>query len=55
MSWRQGETFAALLLYGGLEMKSVSIDIESFSDVDLNKCGVYKYCESNNFEILLFA
>lgn len=55
VSGRQGETFAALLLYGGLEMKSVSIDIESFSDVDLNKCGVYKYCESNNFEILLFA
>ena len=55
VSGRQGETFAALLLYGGLEMKSVSIDIESFSDVDLNKCGVYKYCESDNFEILLFA
>lgn len=36
-------------------MKNVSIDIETFSDVDLNKCGVYKYAESPNFEILLFG
>ena len=36
-------------------MKTISIDIETFSDVDLNKCGVYKYTESDKFEILLFG
>lgn len=36
-------------------MKNISIDIETFSDVDLNKCGVYKFAESPNFEILLFG
>lgn len=36
-------------------MKNISIDIETFSDIDLNKCGVYKYAESPNFEILLFG
>ena len=37
------------------EIKTISIDIETFSDIDLSKCGVYKYSESENFEILLFA
>ena len=36
-------------------MKSISIDIETFSSIDLKKCGVYKYAESDDFEILLFA
>ena len=36
-------------------MKSIEIDIESYSDVDLYKCGVYKYSSSPNFEILLFG
>ena len=36
-------------------MKTMSIDIETFSDVDLGKCGVYKYAESPSFEILLFG
>ena len=31
------------------------IDIETFSSIDLSKCGVYKYTESNDFEILLFG
>jgi len=31
------------------------MDLETFSDVDLLKCGVYRYSESPNFEILLFA
>ena len=37
------------------DIKTISIDIETFSDIDLSKCGVYKYTESENFEILLFA
>ncbi|MBR7927083.1 DNA polymerase [Aerococcaceae bacterium zg-ZUI334] len=36
-------------------MKKVSIDIESFSSVNLAKSGVYKYAESEDFEVLLFA
>ena len=36
-------------------MNTISIDIETFSDVDISKCGSYKYAESSNFEILLFA
>ena len=33
----------------------MSIDLETFSSVDLKKCGVYKYAESEDFEILLFG
>lgn len=33
----------------------MSLDLETFSDVDLQKCGVYKYAQSPNFEILLFG
>lgn len=36
-------------------MKTLSLDLETFSDVDLSKCGVYKYAASPNFEILLFG
>lgn len=36
-------------------MELLSIDIETFSDIDLRKCGVYRYTDSPNFEILLFA
>jgi len=36
-------------------MQTLSIDIETFSDVDLIKSGVYAYTASPNFEILLFA
>lgn len=36
-------------------MKTLSIDLETFSDVDIAKCGAYKYAESPNFEILLFG
>ena len=36
-------------------MKTLSIDIETYSDVPLQKSGVYRYCESPNFEILLFG
>ena len=36
-------------------MKTISIDIETYSSVNLAKSGVYKYSESDDFEILLFA
>ena len=36
-------------------MKTLSIDIETYSSYDLSKCGVYKYTESPDFEILLFG
>ena len=34
---------------------TLSIDIETYSDVDLTKCGVYAYTDSPNFEVLLFG
>ena len=36
-------------------MNTLSIDVETFSDVDISKCSAYKYAESSSFEILLFA
>ena len=36
-------------------IKEMSIDLETYSDVDISKCGAYKYAESENFEILLFG
>jgi len=36
-------------------MKTLEIDIETFSSTDLKKAGVYKYAESPDFEILLFG
>lgn len=36
-------------------MHTLNCDIETYSDVDLIKCGVYAYADSPNFEILLFA
>ena len=44
-----------LFHYPEVTMKTLSIDIETYSTVDLTKCGVYKYSESPDFEILLFA
>lgn len=40
---------------GGDEMPTLSIDIETFSEVDLPKAGVYAYTDNDTFEILLFA
>ena len=37
------------------KIESISIDIETYSDRDLKKCGVYKYAESPNAELLLFG
>ena len=36
-------------------IKTLSLDLETYSSIDLAKCGVYKYAESPDFEILLFA
>ena len=36
-------------------MPTLGIDIETYSEVDLPKCGVYAYAEHPSFEILLFA
>lgn len=36
-------------------MKELSIDLETYSDIDIQKSGAYKYAESENFEILLFG
>lgn len=36
-------------------IKEMSIDLETYSDIDISKCGAYKYAESDNFEILLFG
>lgn len=38
-----------------MEIKEMSIDLETYSDRDIQKCGVYKYAESDQFEILLFG
>ncbi len=37
------------------KINTLSLDLETYSDVDLNKCGVYKYTQSPAFEILLFG
>lgn len=36
-------------------MRHLSIDIETYSDIDISKAGLYKYVQSPNFQILLFA
>lgn len=38
-----------------MNLKSIAWDLETYSNVDLAKCGVYRYCESEDFEILLAA
>lgn len=35
--------------------RTLHIDLETYSDIDLGECGVYKYAEDKNFCILLFA
>ena len=36
-------------------MSVLHIDLETYSDVDIGKCGAYRYVDSPNFEILLLA
>ena len=39
----------------GGKMETISIDIETYSENDLGKCGVYKYVQHPDFDILLFG
>lgn len=36
-------------------MKRLNIDIETYSDIDISKAGLYRYCDTPEFEVLLFA
>ena len=36
-------------------MKTLSIDIETYSPEPLARCGVYRYCQAPEFEVLLFG
>ena len=36
-------------------MKTLSIDLETYSSANISKTGVYRYCEAPDFEILLFS
>jgi DNA polymerase len=36
-------------------MKTLLLDIETYSEADLAKCGVDRYCEGEGFALLLFA
>lgn len=36
-------------------MRTLSIDIETYCEADLSRCGVYRYAEDDSFEVLLFA
>ncbi len=40
---------------GNKPMRTLSVDIETYSSVDLKKAGVYKYAQAQDFEVLLFA
>ena len=36
-------------------MKNISIDIETYSSIDLTKSGVYRYVEAPDFQVMLFG
>ena len=36
-------------------MKTLRIDLETYSDVDLKKCGVHRYAESANFQVMFIV
>ena len=46
---------AVFFIEGSAGMRSISIDIETFSSVNLKTSGVYRYAESDDFEILLLG
>lgn len=45
----------SLLIKQQTGMKELAIDIETYSEYDITKCGAYKYCEAPGFEVLLFG
>jgi len=52
LSFKQSKQKA---IKGVTAMHHLSIDLETFSSVDIKKSGLYKYVQSPDFEILLFA
>ncbi|MHC3681979.1 DNA polymerase [Streptococcus suis] len=38
-----------------MPIRELSIDIETYCEIDLRKSGVYRYAEDESFELLLFA
>lgn len=36
-------------------MKTLSIDVETYSDINLSEAGAHRYCEDESFKLLLFA
>lgn len=50
----RSEIAGACFQIGG-KMETISIDIETYSGNDLGKCGVYKYVQHPDFDILLFG
>lgn len=38
-----------------MPIRELSIDIETYCEIDLRKSGVYRYAEDDSFELLLFA
>lgn len=50
----RSEIGGAFFQIGG-KMETISIDMETYSENDLGKCGVYKYVQHPDFDILLFS
>ena len=50
-----GETLRRLLSEDSMTIETLSLDIETRSGADLAKAGVYRYAESEDFDILLFG
>ena len=50
-----GANLRCPLLYRRENMKALHLDLETYSSTDLSKCGVYKYVQAKDFEILLFG
>ena len=37
------------------QIRALSLDLETYSSENLAKCGVYRYAEAPDFEVLLFG
>lgn len=53
--WAGGVPSLPALFKDGDDMQTLSIDIETYSSISLQKSGVYRYVEAPDFEILLFG